>query len=133
MEEAEMVKGLLADGHDMEMLAREYSITPEAENGGNLGWIGQGELEENIEDIIFSLPPGKRSDIVETPYGYHIFEVLSLREEGFQELSEVMNEIESKLVLEKRESFYRIWIKELRDRFPVSVEERVYTDWNMEG
>ena len=133
MEEAETIKKLLAEGNDMEELAREYSITPEAENGGNLGWIEKGELEENIEEMVFSLSPEKRSEIIESPYGYHIFEVLSMREEGLQELSEAMEEIESKLSLEKRESFYGRWIEELRDLFPVSIEEQIYTDWNMEG
>jgi parvulin-like peptidyl-prolyl isomerase len=132
-EEAERVEELLAEGQDIEKLAREYSITPEAENGGNLGWIEEGELEEEIEEVVFSLSPGEISDILTSSYGYHIFETLSHKEESFRSLTEAMEEIELKLAYEKREELYGKWIKELRDRFPVSIDEQIYTDWSMEG
>ncbi|MFC1533803.1 peptidylprolyl isomerase [Thermodesulfobacteriota bacterium] len=132
-EEAEMILEHLAKGHEMSELAKKYSITPEAEDGGILGWIAKGEQEESFEKIIFSLPVGKISNIFKSPSGYHIFKVLSIRNEGLKELPEVMAEIESKLILQKREFSYKRWIQELKDRFPVWVEKEIYTDWSLEG
>ncbi len=132
-EEAETVLEHLSQGHDMGEEAKKYSIAPESENGGILGWIAKGELEESMDEVIFSLPVSKIGPIVESPYGFHIFEVLSKRNEGQKNLTEAMAEIEAKLFYQKRELFYANWIRKLRDRFPVSIKKEIYSDWSMEG
>ncbi len=124
-DEAEKILQRLRNGEDLDALARAYSVAPEAENGGVVGWVAQGELEESMEKVIFSLPVGRISPVVRTPYGYHIFEVLSKRSEGLKSLPEAMEEIESKLSHEKTELFYQRWLKELRVRYPVSVNNEL--------
>jgi len=131
--DAEKILDRLAKGDKMEKLAKEYSITPEAEKGGLLGWIAKGELEENIEEVVFALPVNIKSPILESPYGFHIFEVLSVSDEGFKTLPEAKADIESILILQKRESFYGKWIEGLKNRFPVTIDEEIYSDWNKEG
>ena len=132
-EEAERVLTDLKRGQDMAEEAKKYSITPEAAEGGMLGWIVKGELEESIEETVFSLPIGKISPITQSHYGFHIFNVISKRNEGMQDLPEALAEIESILMNQKRESFFQKWIVDLRERFPVSVEKKVYTDWGEGG
>ena len=132
-EEALKIQGRLKQGEEMGELARKYSITPEAKDGGILGWIDRGQLEESMERAIFSLRVGEISDIFKSPYGYHVFEVISTRDAGLQDLPEAMAEIESKLMLQKKESFYREWIKGLRERFPVQIKQEINEDWIMEG
>jgi parvulin-like peptidyl-prolyl isomerase len=122
-DEAEKVLQLLTKGEDLNELARKYSKAPEAENGGEMGWISKGALEESIEEVVFSLPIGKISSVIKTPYGFHIFEVISKRPEGFKSLPESMAEIEKKLTLQKKDAFYRSWLKELRSLFPVLINE----------
>lgn len=129
-EEAEEILGRLDDGEDMAELAKEHSITPEALEGGVIGWIAKGHLEEDVEDIIFKLPAGKRSKILESSYGYHIFEVMGAREEGYYSLPEVMEKIEKRLALQKRELSYGKWISDLKDRYPVKIQEDIYTSWD---
>jgi len=80
-------------------------------------------LEESIDKVVFSLPIGKISSVVKSPYGFHIFEVLSKRPEGFKSLPESMAQIEKRLILQKRDAFYRSWLKELRSLFPVLINE----------
>jgi peptidyl-prolyl cis-trans isomerase C len=132
-EEALKILQRLKEGEEMGELAGKYSITPEAKDGGILGWIDRGQLEESMESAIFSLRVGEISDIFKSPYGYHIFEVISARDAGLQDLPEAMAEIESRLMLQKKESFYREWIKELRDRYPVKIKQEINEDWIMEG
>ena len=122
-DEAEKILELLTKGEDMNELARKYSKAPEAENGGEVGWVSKGELEKSIEEVVFSLPVGKISSVVKTAYGFHIFEVLSKRPEGSKSLPESMAEIEQKLLLQKKDAFYRRWLKELRNLFPVLINE----------
>ena len=120
-EEAEDILKQLQSGGVMGNLASEYSIAPEAEKGGEVGWVALGDLDESMEKILFSLPVGKISPVTRTPYGYHIFEVISVREKGIKDLPEVIREIESKLVNEKREEYFQNWIKELKTQMKIEI------------
>ena len=55
---------------------------------------------------------------------------------GLKELPEAKADIESELILQKKEAFYGAWIEGLKERFPViideSIEEKLYADLNME-
>jgi parvulin-like peptidyl-prolyl isomerase len=131
-EAKDMVKQL-GDGADMGELAKQFSIAPEAEDSGYLGWIDKGGLDASMDNVIFSLPLGKISTIVETPYGYHIFRVISALPEGYTSLPDSMQHIESKLLYEKKDQFYREWLKTLRTRFPVVMKKEITNDWSLEG
>ena len=65
-EEAEKILGRVTKGENLDELAREYSISSEADRGSEVGWIAKGELEESMEKAIFSLPIGKISPVVKT-------------------------------------------------------------------
>jgi parvulin-like peptidyl-prolyl isomerase len=63
-------------GEDFAKLADEYSSDPGSKGkGGDLGWFGKGRMMESFEKTAFELKPGDISDIVETPYGFHIIKV----------------------------------------------------------
>jgi len=129
-EEANSILARLNEGEDMGALAKEYSITPEAADGGVMGWIAKGHLEEGIEDVLFNLPSGKRSGVLKSSYGYHIFEVIETRDEGYYTLPEAMEKIERSLTFQKRELSYGKWISDLKDRYPVKIQEDIYTSWD---
>jgi peptidyl-prolyl cis-trans isomerase C len=122
-EEADGLSKRLQDGEDMGELARKYSIAPEAELGGEVGWVALEHLDESMEKALSSLPPGKISPVLNTPYGYHIFELLEVRPERVKELPEVIQEIESILLGQRREAFYKNWLQELRAHFQVKVNQ----------
>lgn len=123
--EAKKVRKQLLGGGDREALARAHSTTPEAENGGVVGWVSAGELEESMEKVIFSLPASKISPVVKTAYGYHIFLVLSKSPGGMKTLPEAMGEIETKLYQQKQASYSEKWLKDLREIFPVTVNQEI--------
>ena len=74
--DAESILRKLKRGDPFDELARRYSLGPEAEEGGDLGFFGRGEMPEEF-DVVFSLQEGEISDIVQSPYGYHIFQVVA--------------------------------------------------------
>ncbi len=124
-EKAEAVLQRLKNGEDFAALAKEVSMGLEAEKGGDLGFFSQGVLPEAFDRVVFSLPPGKISRVVETPYGYHIFKVLERVKRGEGGAGEVKEKIRAKLRREKEEQEYGRWLEQLRTGAIVKVNESV--------
>lgn len=124
-EEANNLLKRLRNGESMNELAKRHSIAPEAEDGGRVGWVAAGHLIESMENVLFTLPQGQISPVVETPYGFHIFEVLSVRPAGLKELPDVIEEIQSKLTFQQREIFIKKWIQDLRNHFEVKINQNL--------
>ena len=68
---------------DFSMLARLYSEdTESAKRGGELGFVGKGQLVSEFADVAFNLNDPKRvSRIVQTEYGYHIIQLIEKKGE----------------------------------------------------
>lgn len=72
----------LMAGKDFEALAKQYSQDPgTADRGGNLGFVERGILYKEFEEVAFLLENGELSDIVETPVGFHIIQMIEKRGE----------------------------------------------------
>ena len=61
---------------DFTKLAEQYGEDGTASNGGDLGWVGKGEMVPQFEAAVFALKKGEVTQtLVETPYGFHIIKV----------------------------------------------------------
>ena len=86
VEEIERVKSRLREftervnsgNADFAMLARLYSEdTESAKHGGELGFVGRGQLVKEFAEVAFNLnDPRRVSRIVQTEYGYHIIQLI---------------------------------------------------------
>ena len=61
-----------AEGADFAALAREYSDCPSGSKGGSLGTFRPGDMVPAFSEATAKLVVGELSDLVETPFGYHI-------------------------------------------------------------
>ena len=71
-EDAAALAERVREGEDFAKLAREHSTGPSGPGGGELGWFGAGEMVPEFEQAAFGLDVGGTSDVVETPFGYHL-------------------------------------------------------------
>jgi len=86
-------------GEPVANLARKYSGDPiTADNGGDIGFLKKGVMSESFDEALFSLKVGEISDVVETPYGFHIIEVVAIRE-GDVPIDEAKRELAEDLYL----------------------------------
>lgn len=71
---AESLLVRVRDGEAFEELAQAESDGPSAPRGGDLGRFGRGTMSPTFEDVSFALPVDGISDVVETPFGFHIIQ-----------------------------------------------------------
>ncbi len=91
-------------GEDFAKLAREISEDKaSAVQGGDLGFVGPGELVAPFEQAAFALKKGEISAPVRTPFGYHAIRVLDVREGGKTPLKDVAPRIKETLAAQKSE------------------------------
>jgi parvulin-like peptidyl-prolyl isomerase len=121
--EAQDLARRLARGEKMEDIARQHSIAPDGERGGEMGWIVRGAMEPELEKVIFSLPVGQISPVVESSRGFYLFQVVSKHPAGAPFLPEIALEIRGRLFAERGEAFYKDWLEGLRGRFPVALDK----------
>ena len=50
-------------------------------NGGQLGWVTDGQLPDEMNDVIFGMEPGTISEPIQTPFGWHIVKVTDAEED----------------------------------------------------
>lgn len=100
---------------DFGQLARLHSVDPSSTRGGDLGWLYPGDTVPEFERVMAALAPNEVSAPVQTPFGWHLIQVLERRTE---ESSTDRTRVQARLALRERkaEEQYQDWLRQLRDR-----------------
>lgn len=98
---AETVLAQVEAGGDFAALAGQYSEDTSAEQGGDLGFFGRGEMVPEFEQAAFSLEVGATSGLVRSPYGFHIIKVTERQAPLTRPLDSVRDEIRNRLAQQK--------------------------------
>jgi len=101
----------LAEGADFAALADELSDCPG--RGGDLGWFPAGQMVDEFEAVVFALKPGETSGIFQTPFGFHIAQLLDRRAPGYRTLEAVKAEISEQLAGEKKQKAMEAFLDSL--------------------
>jgi parvulin-like peptidyl-prolyl isomerase len=120
-EKARNILNRLKRGEDFGKVAREVSIGPEAIRGGDLGFVSRGIMPEAIDSVIFSLPSGTISQVIKSPYGYHILRIVE-KEQGKKEFSDIKERIIWDIRKQKEEQAYVPWLSSLQSRAVIKID-----------
>jgi peptidyl-prolyl cis-trans isomerase SurA len=119
------IKERLENKADFAQLARQYSEDASNARGGDLGWLSPGDTVPEFERALNALKPGDTSDPVQTPFGWHLIQVLEHRNE---DMSRERLRLEARKALHARKSdeSYQEWVRQQRDQAYVDyrLEER---------
>jgi peptidyl-prolyl cis-trans isomerase C len=123
----------LSNGESFEKLASIYNIDRTREDGGNLGYIQRGQLAPSFaqfEEAAFSLRKrGEVSEVVRSPYGYHIIRLEDMRGTALQPLDKVKEKIRFFLQPKKKQEARLNYIREAKSRSTILINEKL---WNEE-
>ena len=111
----------IADGANFAEIARLNSDdTGSATRGGDLGWVVPGDLVPEFERAMNELKPNELSQLVRTPFGVHLIQVLGRRA---ADVSGDRKRVEARKVLRDRraDEAYQEWVRQLRDRAYVEL------------
>ena len=108
-----------------EDLARLYSNDGSASKGGDLGWIYPGDTVPEFERGMNALSPGEVSQPIESPFGFHLIEVLERKTEEVSRERQRMMARQS-LREQKLDEAYEDWLRQLRDRAYVEYRLDVF-------
>ena len=106
----------LQDGEEFEVLAKEFSQGPGAEEGGDLGMFQIQKLDEDLLDIVKGMDVGAVSGPINRGNGIQIFKLTDKREARIKPYAEVKEAIYNFLYQEEINNRYSSWIKDLRDK-----------------
>lgn len=117
----ETVLAQVKDGGDFAALAKKYSVdTATAANGGDLGWPTTPYVPE-FESALAKLKKGETSDLVQTPYGWHIIRVTDTRTASQKKYEDVKDQIEQILIQQRRADAYQKFLDELRKKAKIEI------------
>ena len=105
---------------DFAELARLYSNDSSASKGGDLGWIYPGDTVPDFEKAMNELKPGEISQPVQSPFGWHLIQVLERRKDDMSE--ERKRGLACQAIRERKsDDAYQEWVRQLRDRTFVEI------------
>lgn len=125
-EEAEKIRAeILALKLTFESAARQYSLSPDAAKGGDLGFFARNEKIAAFNEA-FSLTIGNISKPVQSRYGIHLLKVVEKQPARKLNFNEAKNEIVKSLKRLKEVKVYKEWVTKLLKDGEIYRNEALY-------
>lgn len=107
---------------DFVKYAKQYSEDTSSINGGDIGWVSKGDTVPAFEQAILRTPIGTVSNPVRTPFGWHILQVLALRDSN-QTNDREKADIRMELRDNKSTMMYAQWLRDIREMAYVKMND----------
>jgi hypothetical protein len=106
----------IKEGADFAELAKAISDCPSAAKGGDLDFFSRGQMVAPFEKAAFALKPSEISEVVETPYGYHIIKVTDHKDAGLTPFEQAKDGIIGRLKENRRSQSSQEYVKSLKSK-----------------
>lgn len=108
-------------------VAKANSVdTASARKGGDLGFFGRGRMVPEFEVAAFALAtPGEVSEVVKTPYGYHIIQLEERRDGEQKPFDQVKEQIRATLRNEAMQAKTKEYYDQLKQSASLQIDEVV--------
>jgi peptidyl-prolyl cis-trans isomerase SurA len=114
------LKERIDNGVKFDELARLHSEDASASKGGDLGWINPGDTVPDFEKAMNALQPGEVSAPIQSPFGWHLIQVLERRN---QDVTQERQKLMARQAIRERkgEEAFQDWVRQIRDAAYVEV------------
>lgn len=121
-ERVEKAYELILRGHPFEEVAREYSDEPSGKYGGDIGFVKRNELIPELREALRGKREGQITEIVRSPYGYHILKLEEIKSSDPPSFEELKDEIRRRVILEETQKRYREYVEKLKRRAYIELK-----------
>lgn len=122
-EGADELLAKIRQGEDMGDLARKHSLSPDGKRGGDLGFFDARSYPPAFTEVCQKLKIGEVSDVIQTDYGFQIFQLLEKRPARQVPFEEASASIRRLLREEGSEKAFENWFAALQRKAVVAVDE----------
>jgi peptidyl-prolyl cis-trans isomerase C len=124
--EAKDVQARLTKNEPFEELAKKLSRdTNSATKGGDLGYLGREQMLPDFAKAAFALKPNEVSDVVRTPFGFHVVKLVDRKKGQPLNFDQVKGQLQRRLLDERQSQRFQAWIKELEGAAKITRDESV--------
>jgi len=117
---AKQLAAEIRHGKSFEAMAQANSADIETGKvGGTLGWVRSGQLVPEFEKVMNELPVNQLSEPVQTPYGWHLIQVLARR---------TVDDTKAYLEQKAREQVYNKKFEEARVAFIKQLRDEAFIE-----
>ncbi len=116
-EEADRILSRIKDGEDFSYLAKEISLGPAAEKGGQLGWVDPATLKSPLKELIGKL----ESPVTIKVKGEGFFRIIQLQDKKGVSFREYRDKIEEYLKNRRSEEILREWFEDLESKAEIEI------------
>lgn len=131
-ERARQLRARLDAGEDFAALARDHSQHDSAANGGDLGFLHRGILEDNVQQRVDGLDAGAVSEPIRVIDGVILFKLQGRRPPQLRPFDEVRERAAGLLYREQQDRAWNDFVGELKASADIYVNENLYVRSNHE-
>ena len=105
-------------------IAKENSDdTQSAQQGGDIGFFGKEEMVEPFSKAAFSMKPNTISEVIQTPYGYHIILVTDRQKAGTEPFDKVKGDIKEYLTNQEKVKVLQQFVDTLKNNAKIEYND----------
>ncbi|MGL4606911.1 MAG: peptidylprolyl isomerase [Eubacteriaceae bacterium] len=113
----------IKNGKSFEDAAKEYSVCPSKDKGGDLSYFSKGQMVPEFENATFALEIGEMTDVpVSSQFGFHIIKLTDRKESQTIPYDAVKENARTYLLREKQNKAFIGKVEDLKKKYKVEVQ-----------